>query len=104
MEGLFDQKGKPNDNLTSEEWNAKFTILQHYHVRTRSGSIVEYLNNDGYNEEPYEIFLRSTVINLLNGDKDYCYFLYNIIDLLKIFGALLKSKYDENEKCFEVWI
>lgn len=112
MEKCFDQDGKPNSKLTSEKWKPKFSRLLYDYVdiaklqdwTMREDIIAEYCNGDGTDEEPYEIFLRSVIINLLDKERDYCYNLNQIIDLLKIFGDFLISRYDENERCFEVWL
>lgn len=105
---------KPSPDLTDKEWQSEFEIIKlyttPYKCRNRMGgrysreSGKEYFDKeyDGIsNYQSYCSFINSILKVIRNGEIDYCFFKYQICDLLK-FHPNLKTKYRDGY--FEVWL
>lgn len=115
----FDLKGKPNKNLTDTKWQKYFRKLS---LQTEKQNIASMnikqpkIIINGYNgtkqfsyqgESQYYRycgFINDILENIRSGKHDYCYFLYQISELLKFEHDRLQTKYLSDYQCFEVWL
>lgn len=110
--------GRPESGLTDKEWQEELSIRKLYitphekHITKLGGrhSRGSYLWNpeiDGdyhgtTNWQQYCTFINSVLSTIRSGQYDYCYFKYQILDLLKFHYDTLKTKYCDGY--WEVWL
>ncbi|MBQ4523369.1 MAG: hypothetical protein IJA10_10550 [Lachnospiraceae bacterium] len=108
--------GKPSPTLTDKEWQHQFLAMKLYITPynksvTRMGgkfsreSGKEYENNeyDGTtNWQSYYSYVNDVLKNIRAGKHDFCYYGYQIVDLLKFHMNNLKTKYCDGY--WEVWL
>lgn len=110
--------GRPSSSLTEERWQKEFEL--------RKLSVVPYNKNvkklggrcskesgvwteeassqyDGQtNWQAYCSYINDVLQNIRNGKTDYCYYIYQIMDLLKFHLEDLRTKYCDGY--WEVWL
>lgn len=108
--------GKPSSALTNKEWQEQFQIMKLYitpHKKSvsrmrgkfqrESGKQYADKQYDGItNRQSYCSFINDILKNIKAGSHDYCYFGYQIIDLLKFNYNNLRTKYHDGY--WEVWL
>ena len=52
----------------------------------------------------YRAYINDVLDAIRGGEVDYCYFLYQIKELLRFERDDLRSRWDGENKCFEVWL
>lgn len=111
MKLISNTNGKPSSTLTDEKWQKELNIRRLFVVPvskdiTRLGQNMQYSKETGYwNEETmgtyhgatnwqeYCSFINDMLKNIRAGQVDYCYYIYQIMDLLKFHYNDLKTKY-----------
>lgn len=119
MRLISNTNGRPSSTLTDEKWQKEFDIRKLF-VKpasgiTKLGQNMQYSKETGYwNEETmgtyhgttnwqeYCSFINDMLRNIRAGQVDYCYFIYQIMDLLKFHYNDLKTKYCDGY--WEVWL
>lgn len=108
--------GRPSSTLTDKEWQNELALMKLYitpHDKsvTRMGGkfsrgqekIKENQEYDGVtNWQSYCIYINDVLKNIRKGNHDFCYFGYQIIDLLKFHYDDLRTKYRDGY--WEVWL
>lgn len=110
--------GRPSSALTNEKWQNELEIrklfIKPYHKNikkfggkfSKESSIFNEEKYDTYigitNYQQYCSFINSVLTNIRSGQVDYCYYIYQIIDLLKFHYNNLKTKYCDGY--WEVWL
>lgn len=106
--------GRPSSTLTDKEWQNQFAVMKLYITPfqksiTRMGgkfskeSGKEVDNYDGItNWQSYCSYINDVLKNIRKGNHEYCYFGYQIVDLLKFHFDTLKTKYCDGY--WEVWL
>lgn len=105
--------GKPVSTLTDKEWQEQFNFMklyiEPYKKATRLGgkysreSGMKVKNYDGItNWQIYCAFINDVLKQIRAGKHEYCYFGYQIIDLLKFHLNDLRTKYCDGY--WEVWL
>lgn len=114
--------GKPDINMTDAVWQQYFSIMK---LITKQGKSRRMKRShvrssiDKYSDEPvylgetlysnYCSFINS-VLGTIRGSSnelpqhDYCFFIYQITDLLRFEHDKLKTKWHPEYECFEVWL
>lgn len=110
--------GRPTDDLTDEKWQKEFRIRKLFvkphpsDVKKMKGLYTREVNF--WNEETmgtydgctnwitYCKYINDVLDNIRSGQTDYCYFVYQILDLLKFHYDTLKTKYCDGY--WEVWL
>ena len=108
---ISNTNGRPSSTLTDEKWQKELNIRRLFVVPvskdiTRLGQNMQYSKETGYwNEETmgtyhgatnwqeYCSFINDMLKNIRAGQVDYCYYIYQIMDLLKFHYNDLKTKY-----------
>lgn len=117
---LSNTDGRPVSSLTDEKWQKEFAIRKalipedvgkNIGKRLKASMSTEPLK---WNEETqgtyhgttnwqqYCAFINDILRNIESGQIDYCYFIYQILDLLKFHRNDLKTKYINGY--WEVWL
>lgn len=84
--------GKPSPSLTDEKWQKEFNIRKMF-IKTCP-------KNDS--QQNHSAYINDVLRNIHNGQVDYCYFIYQIMDLLKVYPISLKTRYRDGY--WEVWL
>lgn len=113
---------QPQENMTDEQWQEYFAAMKlmvkqgkEKKMRSSSGKLVingysvecEYHGETSYTR--YCQFINS-VLKTIRGSRselpahDYCFFIYQIADLLRFEHDNLNVVWRPNDKCFEVWL
>lgn len=114
--------GKPDSDLTDEQWQLYFAAMKsqvkpkattcmntEYTPATVNGKPLksEY---DGDTMYMYYCEFINSVLDVIRGtddeppEHDYCYFIYQIAELLTFEHERLRTRYLPEYKCFEVWL
>ncbi|MCM1325106.1 MAG: hypothetical protein NC094_10255 [Bacteroidales bacterium] len=110
--------GRPAANLTDEKWQLAFKIRKLFvtpHNKnikklkgqnaTESGRWNQETQGSYHgqtNWQEYCAYINDVLKNIRNGQIDYCYYVYQIIDLLKFHFDDLRTKYCDGY--WEVWL
>ena len=110
---------RPTSTLTDEKWQKEFEIRKQFvqpykdgHAKRLSG---KYTKKSGkWNEEihgkylgctnwqSYCTYINDILCNIRSGQIDYCYYIYQILDLLKFHFEDLRTKYMDGY--WKVWL
>ena len=115
---ISNTNGTPSSSMTDEKWQKEFKIRKHF-ITPYPHNITElkgkYSKESGiWNEETngtyhgltnwqsYCSYINDVLRNIRKGQVDYCYYIYQILDLLKFHYSDLKTKYCNGY--WEVWL
>lgn len=111
--------GKPNPLMTNTQWQEYFNIMKlsirqspHKRMYTSSSPItINHYASDSqfvYRGETqwyrYKMFINSVLSVIRNGERDYCYYIYQIADLLEYEHDKLQTLWLPEYRCFQVWL
>lgn len=118
MKLISNTNGRPTSTLTDEKWQKEFNIRKMFitpygkNIRRLEG---KYSKESGmWNEETmgeyhgetnwqqYCTYINDVLRNIRSGQVDYCYFIYQIVDLVKFHFEELKTRYCDGY--WEVWL
>ena len=118
MKVISNTDGRPSEHLTDEAWQKEFDIRKLFITpykrkikklggrfsRESSGSTEEIPRTyDGCtNWQSYCSFVNDILHNIRAGQVDYCYYIYQIMDLAKFHFHDLKTRYCDGY--WEVWL
>lgn len=110
--------GRPEPGLTDKEWQNELSIRKLYITphpkritklggRYSRGANLWNPEIDGEyhgttNWQQYCTYINSVLSTIRSGDHDYCYYKYQIMDLLKFHYESLRTKYCDGY--WEVWL
>lgn len=101
--------GRPSYTLTDKKWQQQFQIMRLCTEPYRSTSlklVAKKYNPKEYdgitNWQSYCWYINDVLSNIRSGERDYCYFAYQIKDLLKFHYNTLRTKYCDGY--WEVWL
>lgn len=114
--------GKPDSNLTDEQWQLYFAAMKEQTKQSAeccmNTDFVQLTVNGRPLQSSYEgdtaymyycEFINS-VLDAIRGTGDevpeheYCYFIYQIAELLRFEHERLRTRYLPEYRCFEVWL
>ena len=114
MRKISNTEGRPSTGMTDARWQQEFAIRRMFVVPSedktlkRLGSIEGYRGEecnayDGMtNWQSYCAFINNVISELQKGHHDYCYFMYQVIELERFFPGILMTKYVDGY--WEVWV
>lgn len=112
--------GRPRKGLTNEKWQREIEIRKTFISpapvgKKRMGG--KFSKESGtWNEETqgiysgmtnyqqYVSYINSVLKEIESGHIDYCYFIYQITDLLTFHYNTLRTRYVEDGEYWEVWL
>ena len=98
----------PSPSMTDQEWQEYFNFLRanikpsESKMMNRPNGRAKYLNS--ILTEQYSGFINDMLKGLRSGKKDYCYYIYQVTDLLRFEHDRLRSEYLPAYKCIKVWL
>lgn len=118
MRLISNTNGRPSSTLTDEKWQKEFNIRKMFIVpydktikRLKGLCCKEFgkWNEETHgtycgetNWQSYCCYINDVLSNIRSGQIDYCYFVYQIMDLAKFHYEDLRTKYCEGY--WEVWL
>lgn len=111
--------GRPTDSLTDEKWQKEFEIRKSIVTPYKNGKTMKlqgrYSKEWGkWNEEKNGTYYGATnwqsycssindiLVNIRSGQVDYCYYIYQIFEILKFHHDDLRTRYCDGY--WEVWL
>ena len=119
IEPILAGNGRPKYTLTDEKWQKEFEVRKGLvKPAKKSKKIDNRFSKEGshWNEETqgtyhgatnwqeYASYINDVLKTIRHGEHDYCYFHYQIMDLLQFHHDDLRTKYRPDDECWEVWI
>ncbi len=119
MRIISNTDGRPTSTLTNEKWQKEFKVRKLFvtpykegHTKKLTGTHYKesgQWNNEKHgsydgctNWQSYCTYINNVLKNIRAGQIDYCYFIYQIMDLLKFHFADLRTRYRDGY--WEVWL
>lgn len=117
MKLVSNTNGRPRSGLTDEKWQKEFAlrkmfITPHKKITKLAG---KYSKESGKwdeeikgeyqgctNWQEYCSFINDVLSNIRQGQRDYCYYIFQIMDLAKFHFNTLRTKYYDGY--WEVWL
>ena len=110
--------GRPSSTMTNKQWQDRFAVMRlivapakHSKMKSTKGSTSNpSLANDGVEPQwlRYRTYINSVLKEIRAGNEDYCYYIYQITDLLRYEHDTLRTEYicDQPGKpgFFRVWL
>lgn len=110
---------RPSDSMTDAEWQNYFHFIRSKTEPSMTNVMIKHIGssnqertlsdfkplhrrNTQYDE--YCDFINDMLKTLRSGHADYCYYIFQISDLLKYEYDHLRTEYLPDEKCFKVWL
>lgn len=102
--------GRLPTNTTDEEWQEYFAYIKEIvppaeTINIKSTSDVHFKENGIYlglsEEKRYDQFMNNILKTIRSGEKDYVFFVYQIVDLLR-YEDRLTARYLPEYRCFEL--
>ena len=115
---ISNSEGRPSYHLNDQKWQDEFVIRKHFidpiknkairrmkgqYDRVLTQGVVSAYNGDT-NWKTYCNYINSVLTNIENGDTDFCYYIYQILDLLKFHYNDLRTQYDKSGEYWRVWL
>lgn len=118
MKIVSNTNGRPSSNLTDDKWQEEFNIRKLF-ITPHNKNITRLTGQNSkesgkWNEETqgvyygqtnwqeYCSYLNDVLRNIRSGQIDYCYYIYQIMDLAKFHFDTLKTRYRDGY--WEVWL
>lgn len=119
MKIISNTDGRPTSNLTNEKWQKELNVRKLFVTpykdgRTKKLTGKHYKESGQWNNEKkgsydgctnwqsYCTYINDVLKNIRAGQIDYCYFIYQIMDLLKFHFEDLRTRYRDGY--WEVWL
>ncbi|WP_312369103.1 hypothetical protein [Lachnoclostridium sp.] len=111
--------GRPSESMTDSEWQVKYKILKSYinPFQKKNGKLISYskeipiwedeTNGSCYgltNWQSYCSFINDILSQIRRGRIEYCYYAYQIADILPFEYDTLKTHYNSNGRYWDIWI
>ena len=119
MRLFINEKSRPTTQLTDKIWQKIFVNVKQNIVPVQNGEtkrmVFKYsraiINEFGEYEADqstdwkwYCTFINSVLKEIRDGQISYCYYFYQITQLLVFHKDTLRTRYDTSEKQWEVWL
>lgn len=102
FEQTYFHNGIPNKSLTASLWQEYFIELKN---QLPIDIDAPYPQTERSDEFQYGDFIYDVLDMLREGEeRDYCYYNYQVKDLLKFEPRRLRTKYIPEYQCIEVWL
>lgn len=108
------ESGRPSPTMTDTYWQQKFEIMRVMTSASKRNSpqfgVYDQISQiagtyDGDTQHHYFIaFIRSVLDSIRTGHCDYCFYTYQIAELLKYENDRLRTKYIPEDQMWEVWL
>ena len=105
--------GRPSSLMTDEQWQHRFeamrsnTQISNYKKLTHMAQMHSKTGEGYYGDTMYhyyKVFINDVLEQIRLGHHEYCYYTYQIQELLKYENSRLMSKYHPQDQLWEVWL
>ena len=106
MKLLHNSDNRPSKVLTDESWQVEFELRRRF-VQSYPGDKKRLKTNDyeGMSLNSFYVeFINDSLKELKAGETIYCYYIYQIEELLKFHKNTLKTKYMPMYGCWAAWL
>lgn len=117
IKSIITRGSRPSPDLTDKKWQEEFNAIRFFVAPYPStvkklggkgskeyGKFNPKVRYDGQtNWQQYCVYINDVLSSIRQGNIDYCYFLYQVIDLLKFHHSDLETKYCE-DGYWKVWL
>lgn len=100
---------RPPNEYTNQEWQSDFEILKQTVTPAPENKMTVVPDTSSYGSyhgktqyQNYCSFINNILKNIRRGEIDYCYYIYQIADLLKYEKERLEVQWLQSERCFRV--
>ena len=121
VKNISNSKGVPNPSMTDAEWQEYFNIMKLSIKQSKdkrmkaspSPIVVNHYTSEAASQftycgetqwAKYRKYINSVLSAIRKGKYDYCYFVYQIADLLKYEHDNLKTLWMPEHGCIRVWL
>lgn len=112
MSVVNENTGRPPKNYSNSQWQKDFLFLKEKVNKSIFGDtpvkevtdIYTCFGRNQINKYYYCSYINDILLNIRSGEIDYCYYIYQISELLKYEHDNLKTKWLDKEKCFLVYL
>jgi len=103
----------PPANMTDEEWQGRFRAMRLLIEPSEQETALQDRPHDTPSEsiyygdtiwQQYCKFVNSILTSIRNGETDYCFYIYQVADLLRFEHDRLETRWVPEYQCFEVWL
>lgn len=108
---LLEKTGKPTSDYTNEQWKHDFELLKS-RIKQSQFRQMTVIPESSYSPDRtyhgktqyqcYCDFINDILSNIRKGEIDYCFYIYQIAELLKYERDDLQVRYLEKERCFRL--
>ena len=107
-----EKTGRPPKNYSNAQWKEDFLLIKEHITQydfdtitiSQDVNFCDGSSNEDSEEYYYCSFINDVLVNIRNGQVDYCYYIYQISELLKYEYDNLKTIWSEKQKCFLVYL
>lgn len=115
---ISNTNGRPASTLTDTLWQKEFAIRKLFLIPRKNTNrllggkyskecgLVNSGSNDSYygqtNWQEYCAYINDVLLNIRAGQIDYCYFIYQIMDITKFHYDDLRTRYRDGY--WEIWL
>lgn len=116
---ISNSKGIPSSSMTNEQWRECFNIMKRSIKQSKyrrmpvcsaptvinhyiTGCSPEYCGETQWTN--YRRYINNVLSAIRKGEHDYCYFTYQIEDLLRYEHDNLRTQWLPEYGCFRVWL
>ena len=109
--GVSEKTGSPPSGYTDEQWQRDFSVLKSLVKKSKFNQMTVIPENSNYKDEPYHgksqyqyycDFINDILSQIRKGKIDYCFYIYQIAELLKYEHDSLNAEWLEDERCFRL--
>lgn len=100
---------RPPKEYTNKEWLSDFENLKRTVIPAQEDRMREIPDTSSYGSyygktqyQNYCSFINNILRNIRRGEVDYCYYIYQIADLLKYEKERLEVQWLQFERCFRI--
>lgn len=110
---------QPEKDVNDKQWQDYFKVMkvmtkQSNETRMSNKTTPILINGYGADEqflykgdtqwEIYVKFINDVLSNIRRGEFDYCFYIYQIAELLRFEHERLRTMWRPEDKCFQVWL
>lgn len=105
--------GRPSTLMTDQQWQHRFELMRAITQISKNKKLTHMpdprnLSGDRYCGDTmyhyFKIFINDVLEQIRLGHHEYCYYTYQIQELLKYENSRLMSKYHPQDQLWEVWL
>ena len=100
---------RPPKDYTNQQWQSDFEILKQFVTPAQENEMRIIRDTSLYGSyhgktqyQNYCSFINNILKNIRSGEVDYCFYIYQIADLLKYEQERLEVQWLQSERCFRV--